>query len=40
VGREIDVVLEGDALAKHVLHRARKGSKIAQKVRATGFGGP
>ena len=40
VGREIDVVLEGDALAKHALHRARKGSKIAQKIRATGFGAP
>ena len=40
VGREIDVALEGDALAKHVLHRARKGSKIVQKIRATGFGGP
>ena len=40
VGREIDVVLEGEALAKHVLRRARKGSKIVQKVRATGFGGP
>ena len=38
VGREIDVALEGDALARHVLRRARKGSRLAQKLRATGFG--
>ncbi len=37
-GREIDVSLEGEALGKHVLRRARKGSRIVQKVRATGFG--
>jgi topoisomerase-4 subunit A len=36
-GREIEVALEGDTLAKHVLRRARKGYKIAQKIKATGF---
>ncbi|MFO1413844.1 MAG: DNA topoisomerase IV subunit A [Burkholderiales bacterium] len=37
-GREIDVVLEGDDLARHMMHRARKGVKLAQKVKFSGFG--
>jgi topoisomerase IV subunit A len=37
-GREIDVALEGDALARHLMHRARKGARLAQKVKITGFG--
>ncbi len=37
-GREVDVALEGDALARHVMHRARKGAKLAQKLKLTGFG--
>ena len=37
-GREIDVALDGDALARHVLRRARKGVKLVQKLKPTGFG--
>ena len=37
-GREVDLALEGDALARHVMRRARKGAKLAQKLKPTGFG--
>ncbi|GIK88264.1 MAG: DNA topoisomerase 4 subunit A [Betaproteobacteria bacterium] len=37
VGRVVDVVLEGDALAKHLLPRARKGALVASKLRIAGF---
>jgi topoisomerase-4 subunit A len=37
VGRQVTVSIEGDALAKHLLHRARKGSRVAQKLTVTGF---
>ncbi|MFO1398803.1 MAG: DNA topoisomerase IV subunit A [Burkholderiales bacterium] len=37
-GREIEVALEGEDLARHVMHRARKGVKLAQKMKPTGFG--
>ena len=36
-GREVDVALEGDALARHVMRRARKGAKLVQKLKLTGF---
>ena len=36
-GRSVVVVLEGDALARHVLRRARKGSLIEQRIKPTGF---
>ncbi|MFO1314352.1 MAG: DNA topoisomerase IV subunit A [Burkholderiales bacterium] len=36
-GREIDVALEGDALARHVMRRARKGAKLVQKLKAIGI---
>ena len=38
-GRTVDVVLEGEALARHAMHRARKGVKLAQKLKLTGFAG-
>ncbi|MCC7325529.1 MAG: DNA topoisomerase IV subunit A [Burkholderiales bacterium] len=37
-GRAVEVVLEGEALARHVLRRARKGARLERKLRATGFG--
>ncbi|MCL4763643.1 MAG: DNA topoisomerase IV subunit A, partial [Burkholderiales bacterium] len=37
VGRVVDVVLEGDALAKHLLPRARKGALVASKLKIAGF---
>jgi topoisomerase-4 subunit A len=36
VGKVTAVVIEGDALAKYLLHRARKGSLIALKVKPIG----
>ncbi len=38
LGREILAVIEGDELAKHVLHRARKGCRIAHRITSVGFG--
>jgi topoisomerase-4 subunit A len=37
LGRSVTVTVEGDELAKHLLHRARKGSLVAPKVRIEGF---
>jgi topoisomerase IV subunit A len=37
-GREVLQTLEGEALARHVMHRARKGAKLVQKLKLTGFG--
>jgi topoisomerase-4 subunit A len=37
LGRMVPVVLEGEALGKHLLHRARKGSVVAPKLRIGGF---
>lgn len=37
VGRPVVAVVEGDALAKHLLRRARKGSLVAPKIKITGF---
>ena len=39
-GREIDLALEGEALARHVMRRARKGVKLVQKFKPVGFGPP
>ena len=36
-GKEVIVELEGDDLAKHVLHRGRKGYLVARRVKPTGF---
>ena len=36
-GRSVVVVLEGAALARHVLRRARKGSLLEQRIKPTGF---
>ena len=38
VGKATAVVIEGDALAKYLLHRARKGSLVASKMKLTGLG--
>jgi len=38
VGRQIDVAIEGDELAKHLLRRARKGCRMTAKIKASGFG--
>ena len=38
LGRSVEVAVEGDELAKHLLRRARKGSKVARKIKVTGFG--
>jgi topoisomerase-4 subunit A len=38
LGRAIEVALEGEALARHLLRRARKGRAVTQKIRITGFG--
>jgi topoisomerase-4 subunit A len=37
LGREVEIALEGDALAKHLLPRARKGTLVAPKARLLGF---
>jgi topoisomerase-4 subunit A len=37
VGRQVDVVLEGDELGKHLLPRARKGALVAAKLRIAGL---
>ena len=37
VGRVVDLPIEGEALAKHLLHRARKGALVGPRVKATGF---
>ena len=37
LGRAVTVTIEGDELAKHLLHRARKGSLVGQKIKITGF---
>ncbi len=37
VGREVEAAIEGDELARHLLHRARKGSLAAPKLKLTGF---
>ncbi len=38
LGRQVDVVIEGDALVKHVLRRARKGCRVVSKVKPVSFG--
>ena len=37
LGRQVTVAIEGDELARHLLHRARKGSLVGQKIKVTGF---
>jgi topoisomerase-4 subunit A len=37
LGRPVTIALENDTLAKHLLHRARKGSLVAAKLKVTGF---
>jgi len=37
LGRSVSVAIEGEDLAKHLLHRARKGSLAAPKLKLTGF---
>jgi topoisomerase-4 subunit A len=37
VGRTVDVALEGEALARHLLPRARKGAMVASRVKVAGF---
>jgi len=36
-GRPVTITLEGESLAKHLLHRARKGSLVVPKLKVTGF---
>jgi hypothetical protein len=36
-GRSVAHVIEGEALAKHRLHRARKGTLVGSRVKPTGF---
>ena len=38
LGRPVVQVVEGDDLAKHLLHRARKGALVTRKLKITGFG--
>ena len=38
VGKLTPVVIEGDALVKYLLHRARKGSLVAHKIKPIGLG--
>jgi topoisomerase-4 subunit A len=40
VGRETTVAVEGDELAKHALHRARKGCKLGARLKPVGFARP
>ena len=40
LGRGTAVVIEGEALAKHLHRRARKGALAAPKLKITGFGDP
>jgi topoisomerase-4 subunit A len=37
LGRAVVAVIEGDELAKHLLHRARKGALVAHRMKPTGF---
>jgi len=37
LGRVADVAVEGEVLAKHLLPRARKGARVAPKLKVTGF---
>ncbi len=37
LGRSVVAAIEGDALARHLLRRARKGSLVGQKIKVTGF---
>jgi topoisomerase-4 subunit A len=37
LGRAVTTALEGEALAKHLHRRARKGSLVAPKIKVTGF---
>jgi topoisomerase-4 subunit A len=37
VGREVVEVIDGDELAKYVLHRARKGWRVAPRIKLHGF---
>ncbi len=37
LGRTVDVAVEGEALAKHLLPRARKGAMVAPKLKVVGF---
>jgi topoisomerase-4 subunit A len=37
LGRTVDLAVEGDALAKHLLPRARKGALVAPKLKVVGF---
>jgi topoisomerase-4 subunit A len=37
LGRMVDLAVEGEALAKHLLPRARKGSLVAPKLKVVGF---
>jgi topoisomerase-4 subunit A len=38
LGRAVTVAIEGEALAKHLHRRARKGALVAPKIKLTGFG--
>jgi hypothetical protein len=37
VGRDVVAVIEGDELARYVLHRSRKGWRAAPKIKVLGF---
>jgi len=37
LGRTVDLAVEGDALARHLLPRARKGARVAPKLKVGGF---
>jgi topoisomerase-4 subunit A len=37
LGRAVVAVVEGDELARHLLHRARKGALVGHRIKATGF---
>jgi hypothetical protein len=37
LGRPAVAAIEGDALTKHLLHRARKGALVGPKIKVTGF---
>jgi topoisomerase-4 subunit A len=37
LGRTVDLAVEGEALAKHLLPRARKGALVAPKLKVVGF---